>query len=570
MTREYSGEGMQSIWDVPFVVVDVETSGANKKNNRITDIACITVIGGKVVSEYSSLVNPHQLIPEFISNMTGITNKMAMEAPEPETVFPKVLEELSLKNAVFVAHNVQFDWGFVTETFNRLGYDIPEMERLCTIKLSRRLISKDVKKNLASLSDYFNIRINGRHRAYGDAFATAKVLVRLLEMAEQEHDIYDIDELLKFHRKASKYSAVPKRVLNRVKPFLETLPASPGVYYFYDRYGGLLYIGKAKCLKDRVKSYFRPGSLNNSKIREMLKRIFTVKWEETGSELAALLMESREIKKHKPPFNTVDKKYRRFPLLKLTLNEDFPRLKKCYEINDDGAEYFGPFRSSELVDEIIKNVDKNFRLCKCDKTFIPSPDNKPCFYYQLKKCYSPCSEGISIDNYKNEAEKVRYYLNGFSDGIIRQFEMKMNIFADNYEYEKAEMVKRQVYELKRLLSRNEIIPASINSNNFILILPVSEREKILEIYIIRKGKLLFQDTVGRRSPLARLRSIIRSSFFSGNGLPFIHTPEDLDELRIITSWSYQKRERGIFIYTEGKEEEELIDEFTHQVRNSYP
>ncbi|MFY8160731.1 MAG: PolC-type DNA polymerase III [Candidatus Kapaibacteriota bacterium] len=192
---------MVSIWESPFLVVDVETNGSDPLKNRITEIACLKVQGGEIIEEYSSLVNPHQFIPPFISQMTGITNEMAFKAPEAKVVVPHLKRLMPDDKTIFVAHNVKFDWSFVRHTFMRENESLDELNQLCTYKLARKLLPNDMKKNVGALATFFNINMKNRHRAFDDAKATALILLELLEIAESEHGINSLHELLSFQNK---------------------------------------------------------------------------------------------------------------------------------------------------------------------------------------------------------------------------------------------------------------------------------------------------------------------------------------------------------------------------------
>lgn len=556
---------MQSIWDIPFIVVDVETSGSNPETNRIIEIAAITTIGGEVVSKYTSLVNPHQFIPPFIANMTGISNEMAYTAPEIEEVFPELNRVFSRKNAVFVAHNARFDWSFVSAFFTSAGSIPPKIPKLCTLKLARRLLTKNQRKNVGALAEHFNIQIQDRHRAYGDAIATAYILIELLERAEQEQNISQLDELLLFQNKPIRNFKPASQTFNRIKEKLGELPSEPGVYNFLDKNGNILYIGKAKSLKDRVRSYFYIETVTSKKIADMVKKIHDIRWECTGTELSALILESKKIKEHKPPFNTVDKKYKSYPFIKIT-NEDYPRLEMAHSVEDDGGEYFGPFQSPTLVEEILLTLEKQFKVRKCERPFNPNTSNRACFYYHIKRCDAPCTLEISSEDYKKEFEKVRYFLSGFADGIIRQLESKMHIFAEKLNFEKAQQLKYQVQELKKLFERKYSVPMSLNSNNLVFVHPASSRDKTVELFFIRTGKLHFQDIIGRMSPLSEITDKIDEVYFNGFNSNMNLTIEDANEIRIITSWTYRKQNKGVFLYTDGKNLEEIQKELEEIIR----
>lgn len=558
---------MKSIWDVPFVVIDVETTGTNPKTNRLTDIACVTVLGGEIISEYTSLINPRQVIPEFIERMTGISNSMAREAPEAKNILPEVKKLFNNEDAVFTAHNAQFDHPFVNKSLQLEKMEPIDSQVLCTLKLARRILDKDLKKNLGSVSDFFNIKINNRHRAYGDALATAKVLIRFLEIAEQEFDIHYIDELLQFQNRPANYYKANTSAMKKMEPVLDRIPKEPGVYYLYDNKQNLMYIGKAKSLKTRVGSYFRSSTIVSRKIARMRKKIADVKWECTGTELAALLLESKEIKKYRPPYNTVDKIYKKYPFIKIANGQRFADVQVSFEIEQDGSEYFGPFRSISLAESIKDTIDKKFKLRKCEKNLIPGKTYQPCLFYQMDKCYSPCSNSASTELYDAEKQKVKDYISGYSSGIIEQFEKQMHDAAENLEFEKAQVFKNQIHELRKLFERSQQVPTSINKNNIILILPSSKTRNNIQIFLIKTGKLLYQDILESIDNLSPVLSKIKSIFFTNdnNGMEF--TYQDINELRIINSWSYSKSHNGRIIYIDGKSEKEIKKEFLFYIES---
>lgn len=557
---------MKSIWEIPFIVVDVETSGANPQTNRITEIACITSIGGEITNVYSSLVNPHQAIPYFISQMTGISNEMVFNAPELYHVMPKVDEFFNLSNAIFVAHNARFDWGFISESYNIIGSQSPKIPRLCTLKLSRRLLTKNLKKNVGSLAQYFNITVTDRHRASGDAIATAHVLNELLEIAESEHGISDADELISFQNKPIRNFRAPSTTLKKVENRLSELPDEPGVYSFFGNYDNLLYIGKAKSLRTRVKSYFNSEIMTSKKITEMLKQISEIKWEVTNSELSALIYESQLIKEFKPPYNSADKLYHNYPFIKLTTNEDFPRAELSFLCKKDGAEYFGPFRSINLAAGILTSIEKKFKIRKCTDEIFPSTKNQPCFYYQIKRCNAPCSLNITREEYLADVEHVRLFLSGYSDGIIKQLDKQMHRLSDNLEFEKAEQIKRQIHELRILFDRKMNTQTSIINNNYIFLMPLNLREKTFEIFITRTGKLAHNSVIGRKERLDDIHNLLSDNSNNLTGEESELSLTDIDEIRIINSYLHRRKDIGILIHYNPANPISAIDELSRTLR----
>lgn len=559
-----------SIWDVNFVVVDVETTGHSPSDNRITEIACITTRGGEITSEFSSLVNPHQFIPPFIAQMTGITNAMVFTAPESQEILANVREVFSAPNTVFVAHNAMFDYGFVNQSLLRCGYQALEIPQFCTLKLARRLLPPSVKKNAGSVAEFFEIEIENRHRAHGDAMATAQFFIEMLDIVQNDYEVKTLGELLHFQNKRLK-NFVPTQVfMRRIEQYLDALPEEPGVYSMLDADGTVLYVGKAKSLRGRVRSYFQIGAQHSHKIERMTRLVHEIRWECTDTELAALLLESREIKRLQPPYNTSSKRIRLHPFLRLTVQEEFPRLEWTSSVEKDGAEYFGPFRNRSAAQEIAETMQKRFNLRLCEDEIVPDSDAKPCFYYHIKRCKAPCAQLQTRRDYMVTVEEVRQFLSGYEAGIIERLREEMSESAERLMFERAASIRNRLREFERVFERKENVSTAANNNNVIIILPASQREKTVEIFFIESGRLFHQQILGRKAPLERLLALLQSAYFSIQ-TPASHrlTALETDEMRIIASWIYRNRESGTFIYTENKSSELVIAEFIQAVRSAF-
>lgn len=556
----------KSIWDCEFIVTDVETTGHDAVQNRLTEIACVSICGGKIINEYSSLINPHQIIPAFIAKMTGISQVMAANAPEAIDVLPQVSSLLSNESAVFVAHNVSFDWSFLKESFERNYIEYPEIPQLCSLKLARRLLPGNLRKGVGGLSEHFKVKIKSRHRALDDARATAKILIELLELANREHDIETVEQLLAFQNKKIQTFRQQKTLYKKFESKLEQLPAEPGVYYFFNKNDKVIYVGKAKVLKERVKSYFTGSTYPSSKVARLVRQIEKIDWVLTGSELAALIFESREIKRLKPQFNSLELKYRKLPFIKFTSGTQFPRIEVASSIDNDCAEYFGPFRSSYLAGEIVRLIEKSFPIRKCDDmTFKKAKE--PCFYYHLHNCDAPCMNYTSLEEYNRHIENIRHFLSGYDGGIINLFESKMNEHAENLEFEEAAFLRNRLFELKRALDRQEDVPTSMETNNQIIIIPASNKDKTVDIFMIKSGRLVHHEIIGRKSPLAKINNLINNYYYNGFESPLFYTIEDIDELRIISSW-ISRIHNASFIYINNKDKDSIILEVQQKIRNT--
>jgi DNA polymerase-3 subunit epsilon len=276
-----------------YSIVDIETTGNGIKGNKITEIAIFKFDGQKVVDEFTSLVNPECEIPYFITGLTGIDNYMVHDAPTLGEIATKILE--ITQDTIFVAHSVNFDYNVIKEEFRTIGISFVR-KKLCTVRLSRRLIPGYTSYSLGKLCSSLNIPITDRHRARGDAHATVHLFRKLLETENAEA------VFTSFLNARSQEATLPPSLNREV---YEKLPSKPGVYYFKNSKGEIIYVGKAKNIKKRVLSHFYDKS---TKEVQMCRETSDIDFELSGNELLALLMESAAIKHHYPLFNRAQKR----------------------------------------------------------------------------------------------------------------------------------------------------------------------------------------------------------------------------------------------------------------------
>ena len=277
-----------------YAIVDIETTGGHASAHGITEIAILIHDGEKVVKEYETLINPMQRIPTFITALTGISNAMVASAPRFDEVSQEIHEMLN--GNIFVAHNVNFDHTFLATKLRDCGFDLA-VKKLCTVRLTRKTFPGLSSYSLGKVCRELNIDISHRHRAGGDARATAKLLNAILENGGMEH----IDEMLK---RTSGEHWIP---LHLGRDRIEKLPPKPGVYYFHNEKGKVIYVGKAVNLKKRVVSHFT-GTDAGHRRQQFLRKIHNITYQECVSELHALVLESTEIRRLWPAFNYSQKK----------------------------------------------------------------------------------------------------------------------------------------------------------------------------------------------------------------------------------------------------------------------
>ena len=278
-----------------YAIVDIETTGGHANANGITEIAICIHNGKKVVDRYSTLVNPGKHIPIYISALTGISNEMVQDAPPFKEVAHDIYHLLNGK--IFVAHNVNFDYSFVRYHLGNAGYEL-QSNKLCTVRLGRRIMPGLPSYGLGKLCSHLGIANHSRHRAAGDAEATAELFSLLLQNDQMNH----VQQALKQN---SREQVLPP---NLAKKDIDALPCTPGIYYFHDHKGKVIYVGKAKNLKKRVCSHFT-GNNPGPQRQEFLKNIFSITYQSCGTELVAFVLEAVEIKRLWPKYNRSLKRF---------------------------------------------------------------------------------------------------------------------------------------------------------------------------------------------------------------------------------------------------------------------
>jgi DNA polymerase-3 subunit epsilon len=271
-----------------YAIVDIETTGGSSECDRITEIAILIHDGNKITDRFITLINPEREIPQYITALTGITNEMVAGAPKFYEVARRIVELTNEK--IFVAHNAGFDYNFIRNEFRSLGYRY-QREQLCTVRLSRKLVPGLKSYSLGTLCNELGIEIRDRHRAAGDAYATARLFDILIDL----NNTSGLDLLS--NRLLSNNDLHPRLSIDLIRE----LPEETGLYYFYNENNEVLYIGKSRNIKSRVISHI--NNSNSKRAMQMRRLIADIGYELTGSELIALLKESAEVRNKKPCYN---------------------------------------------------------------------------------------------------------------------------------------------------------------------------------------------------------------------------------------------------------------------------
>ncbi|MES2419284.1 MAG: exonuclease domain-containing protein [Bacteroidota bacterium] len=372
-----------------YAIVDIETTGGHAANHGITEIAIHIHDGITVTERYETLVNPHQYIPTAIQSLTGITNDMVENAPTFSSI-AKTIYEL-LQDKIFVAHNVNFDYSFVHHHLATCGYTL-NVKKLCTVRLSRKLFPGLASYSLGKLCNALAIPLYNQHRAGGDTTATALLLSRLL--AKDTEGI--ISDTLK---RSSKEQVLPP---NLQRAAIDKLPQTPGVYYFKDQKGKVIYVGKAKNLKKRVCSHFNGNNISRQR-QNFLRNIYHIDFEACGTELMAFILEAAEIKKLWPENNSAMKRYeQKYSLYQFEDQKGYIRLGiDKYRKN---AVVLYSFNQLLEGHHILRMLVKEHALC--EKLCFIQKRQHACTGYEHGTCQGACIGVESPDNYNNKVEKA--------------------------------------------------------------------------------------------------------------------------------------------------------------------
>ena len=547
--------------DASFVVVDVETTGLSAARHRITEIGMVRLAAQHsgsfgIADSFQSLINPEQYIPPFITQHTGITNAMVYGQPTFAELTSDIQKFFAQSSGpVFAGHNANFDHGFLVESISRAGLQFHPAEYglLCTCRLARRLLPKLGSKSLASLQAYFGIRNSRQHRALSDAEATAQVLARFIEMAG-ELQIDTLEDFLRLQYAKPNYARRKTKREKSLREKVREFPERPGVYIMTSQYGDVLYVGKAKNLRNRVSSYFAESHTQGTKLAKMMRAVKDISYEETGSELSALLLESRKIKELRPRFNAMERWYKPQSFLRLDVQNDFPELTFIREPAQDGAEYYGPFKSRDAAEALMDILNHAFKLRECGEKFRIGADQKPCLYHDIQRCGAPCALFQTKEEYHQEVRKMQEFLAAGDEGILAHVEQIMRDCADRLDFDEAEFYKRRLFELRRVLGTGDRESASISSNDFVILNPLLIRGDTgdhsptqCEILFIRFGRLVKQ-TIINRNQLESLHSWserqIRHYYGPTSAIPPTAGKPEIDEMRILMCWVEESKKKG--------------------------
>jgi len=449
-----------------YCILDIETTGGQYNEEGITEIAIYKFDGHEVVDQFISLVNPEKPIQPFVVKLTGINNAMLRSAPKFYEVAKRIIE--ITEGCIVVAHNASFDYRILQTEFRRLGFDFKK-PTLCTVELAKKLIPDQVSYSLGKLVRALGIPMSDRHRASGDALATVKLFKMLLAK--------DIEkEILKSFVKTEIKSGMSPKLLDIV----ESLPTKTGIYYIHNEKGDLIYIGKSKNIKKRVNQHFTGSS---HKCKKIQRDVFAVTYEETGSELIALLKESEEIKINKPIYNRAQRKsIFQYALYQNKNTAGYWAL--TVEKADGRKKEITSFTSLQEGKNALFKITEKYNLCQ--KINGLNDTKNGCFQYKIKECNGAC---LGLESPEIYNERVQDFIteNAFENNNMvlldrgRSFDERSAVLIENGVY-KGYCFYELNYQITNIdILKNIIIPMQHNRDVKTIIQSYLRKNKVFKI-----------------------------------------------------------------------------------------
>ncbi len=533
--------------EAEFSVLDVETTGLSARNNRVIEIGIVKVKNLKITDRFTTLINPGCDIPFFITQFTGISNSDVRYSPS----FYDTAEEIEdfIGNSIISGHNLSFDEGFLSYEFIRNGFEPLSNLSVCTLKLSRKIFPSLKSKSLGSVSEYLGVKNRDSHRALSDAEATAQILIKLIKKLSKENGVKTVQQLLEFQS-----SVIPSNQIIKlpkdIHDSLYSLPDTPGVYYFLNKKNEIIYIGKAKSLKDRVRSYFAATTVGKPK--KIVKQAAKIKTEITNSELTALLLEAESIKLINPRHNRQLKKYGNKYFIRINKSNKYPKAEITTKFDFDGHDYFGLFISRRKAEVVLDIIDKTFALRECDEKEFSK--GKKCFLADIERCTAPCVKSINPD-YFDELEKVYEFLSGGNQSALNRMLNKMKDHAAKEKYEKAAETKQVIDLILSQTHKSSLLAEPVNKANVLFeITEGINHDYILLLegkYFIKKSSLNGRDS---------FEDALDDYYAHTIRLDINPTEEDMEKMKISLNWLAKNRNRvRIFYLKDFVSKEELFN-----------
>lgn len=524
-----------------FVALDVETTGLRPLHQRIIEVAAIRYQDSAEVARYTTLLNPDKRIPKYIVSLTGIDDEMVDEAPRFASIVDDLIDFLG--SALIVGHNVRFDLAFVNAELKRLGRPDLINDRLDTLPLAVKLVPGLRRPSLQVVAEKLGVLPESRklHRATVDAALTAGVALRLADRARQEQigSLSQLQELAAPARRLQDGRHRGRAPLDR--SLLNGIPKAPGVYLMRDAFDHVVYIGKAKNLRDRVGSYFSQPLGYTRKMDGLLESLVRIDVEVVGSELEALLLESQLIGRYQPRYNTALRAFEHYPFIRVDVSGPWPRLTLAKVRKDDGARYFGPFRNKSGARTAVDLINRSTLLRTCSRSFKDARSyGSPCLELDLGRCMGPCVGRADRDEYMALVRDVVRFLDGQDEALRDRLWTSLEDAAARLDYERAGRLRKDLQSVEVVVAAQRGLREAFETHHALVVLPSSDPEA-REVLLVVHGRLWAQVRAFRRLGVEDLTNRLERSWqrLTARGItPPTH--DTVDAINILNRWLHHQ------------------------------
>ncbi|SHI93883.1 Excinuclease ABC subunit C [Dethiosulfatibacter aminovorans DSM 17477] len=348
-----------------------------------------------------------------------------------------------------------------------------------------------------------------------------------------------------------------------IKEELKKIPDNPGIYLMKDKKDEVIYIGKAKNLKKRVKQYFQSRN-HAGKIQQMISNIDSFEYIITDSELEALMLEANFIKKYRPKYNTMLMDDKQYPYIKVTVSEKFPRVMKVRQIKKDGSKYFGPYTSAYAVKQTIESIRNIFKIRNCSLKIVTGKENsRPCLNYYIDRCKGPCIGKVDSDEYRKGIDEVLQLLNGREDRLIDILEERMLEASENLQFEHAAEYRDRIAAIRNLTDKQKITNTNLKDMD-VIGLAIGESDAIVQIFFIRGGKVVGKEDYLMTRNLEDDASDLVSSFVKQYYSGTVYIPKEIyieteiTDQDLVSQWLGEKRGNKVELKIPVKGEKSML------------
>ena len=522
------------LWSCRFAVVDIETTGSVAGRDGLTEIAIVNVREGRVTERWRSFVNPFVPIPPFITQLTGITDEMVAHAPAVRVLLPTIVGRIG--DAILVGHNVRFDAGFLEHELRR--HSFPRLENPCidTLALARRTIAEVANYKLGTLTRELGLDVERHHRALADATATAELLVHCIKKLE-DCGVFTYGALLEFLRgRPLRKKTSPARAFGSVaqlpvwtstlKDELARVPGKPGVYLLKDAGDVVVYVGKSRNLRSRLRTYASGAKPAGAKVRALRAVVASFDFLVTGSELEALLLEAELVRAHVPPFNDRLRNFRDFTFLKVEAGP-YGRLLSTTRLVADGSRYYGPYQCAPAACAAVAALQDALGIRACDDDANAGARKLPAAQHDAL-----VDEAIA-------------FMEGAADDVMLAVARRRDEAAARNKDDVAQREEQRLDRLRRLRSRHDALAAATGLNVLILAPSPSDGEEAC--FLFCGGRLAAQRRLPRRLPFRgeahrMLADLLAQHYRPQAAQRSFARQEEIDQLFILASWYRERRE----------------------------